>query len=65
VTINRPPRDGHMAFVRSPDQISIEDPAARSGPALARPGLDAETWGTGDERPGHSDGDRSAVDPAA
>ena len=24
VVINRPPRDGHMAFVRSPDQISIE-----------------------------------------
>ena len=24
VTINRPPRDGHMAFVRSPDKISIE-----------------------------------------
>jgi lactoylglutathione lyase len=24
VTINRPPRDGHMAFVRSPDEISIE-----------------------------------------
>src|SRR3546814_147671 len=24
VTINRPPRDGHMAFVRSPDDISIE-----------------------------------------
>lgn len=24
VTINRPPRDGHMAFVRSPDGISIE-----------------------------------------
>lgn len=24
VTINRPPRDGHMAFVRSPDSISIE-----------------------------------------
>ena len=24
VTINRPPRDGRMAFVRSPDQISIE-----------------------------------------
>ena len=23
-TINRPPRDGHMAFVRSPDKISIE-----------------------------------------
>tara|TARA_Y200000002_G_C22570947_1_gene616617 strand:- start:243 stop:644 length:402 start_codon:yes stop_codon:yes gene_type:complete len=24
VTINRPPRDGHMAFVKSPDNISIE-----------------------------------------
>ena len=24
ITINRPPRDGHMAFVRSPDDISIE-----------------------------------------
>ena len=24
VTINRPPRDGYMAFVRSPDQVSIE-----------------------------------------
>ena len=24
VTINRPPRDGHLAFVRSPDNISIE-----------------------------------------
>jgi lactoylglutathione lyase len=24
VTINRPPRDGHMAFVRTPDGISIE-----------------------------------------
>ena len=24
VTINRPPRDGHMAFVRSPDGVSIE-----------------------------------------
>jgi lactoylglutathione lyase len=24
VTINRPPRDGHMAFIRSPDNISIE-----------------------------------------
>ena len=33
VTINRPPRDGHMAFVRSPDQISIE--LLQKGPALA------------------------------
>jgi lactoylglutathione lyase len=24
VVINRPPRDGHMAFVKSPDDISIE-----------------------------------------
>ena len=32
VTINRPPRDGHMAFVRSPEQISIE--LLQAGPAL-------------------------------
>jgi lactoylglutathione lyase len=32
VTINRPPRDGHMAFVRSPDGISIE--LLQEGPAL-------------------------------
>lgn len=33
VTINRPPRDGHMAFVRTPDGISIE--LLQQGPALA------------------------------
>tara|TARA_B110000444_G_C18689674_1_gene523677 strand:- start:121 stop:522 length:402 start_codon:yes stop_codon:yes gene_type:complete len=33
VTINRPPRDGHMAFVRSPDNISIE--LLQRGDALA------------------------------
>jgi lactoylglutathione lyase len=33
VTINRPPRDGHMAFVRSPDLISIE--LLQKGAALA------------------------------
>ena len=35
VTINRPPRDGHMAFVRSPDGISIEllQAGARLAPA--------------------------------
>jgi lactoylglutathione lyase len=38
VTINRPPRDGHMAFVRSPDNISIE--LLQKGPALAP----AEPW---------------------
>jgi lactoylglutathione lyase len=34
VTINRPPRDGHMAFVRSPDNISIE--LLQKGPALPK-----------------------------
>lgn len=38
VTINRPPRDGHMAFVRSPDNISIE--ILQDGEALAP----AEPW---------------------
>jgi len=38
VVINRPPRDGHMAFVRSPDNISIE--LLQVGPALAP----AEPW---------------------
>jgi lactoylglutathione lyase len=38
VTINRPPRDGRMAFVRSPDAISIE--LLQKGPALAP----AEPW---------------------
>jgi lactoylglutathione lyase len=33
VQINRPPRDGRMAFVRSPDGISIE--LLQAGPALA------------------------------
>lgn len=38
VTINRPPRDGHMAFVRSPDNVSIE--LLQRGPSLAP----AEPW---------------------
>ena len=38
VTINRPPRDGHMAFVRSPDNISIE--LLQNGGSLAP----AEPW---------------------
>lgn len=38
VTINRPPRDGRMAFVRSPDDISIE--ILQDGPALTP----AEPW---------------------
>ncbi len=38
VTINRPPRDGHMAFIRTPDGISIE--LLQRGDALAP----AEPW---------------------
>ncbi len=38
ITINRPPRDGHMAFVRSPDNISIE--LIQDGPDLPP----AEPW---------------------
>ncbi len=38
VTINRPPRDGNMAFVRSPENISIE--LLQRGPAKAA----AEPW---------------------
>jgi lactoylglutathione lyase len=38
VTINRPPRDGHMAFVRSPDLISVE--LLQSGDPLPA----AEPW---------------------
>ncbi len=38
VIINRPPRDGHMAFVRSPDGVSIE--LLQEGAALAP----AEPW---------------------
>lgn len=38
VTINRPPRDGHMAFIRSPDNISIE--LLQAGERLAP----AEPW---------------------
>jgi lactoylglutathione lyase len=38
VTINRPPRDGRMAFVRSPDNISVE--LLQKGEALAP----AEPW---------------------
>lgn len=38
ITINRPPRDGRMAFVRSPDKISVE--LLQKGDALAP----AEPW---------------------
>jgi lactoylglutathione lyase len=38
VTINRPPRDGRMAFIRSPDEISVE--LLQAGAALPQ----AEPW---------------------
>lgn len=38
VTINRPPHDGHMAFVRSPDNVSVE--LLQNGASLAP----AEPW---------------------
>jgi lactoylglutathione lyase len=44
VTISRPPRDGHMAFVRSPDNISIE--LLQQGDALAP----AEPWASMENR---------------
>ena len=46
VVINRPPRDGRMAFVRSPDKISVE--LLQTGPALppAEPWLSMPNTGT-------------------
>lgn len=46
VLINRPPRDGNMAFIRSPDGISIE--LIQKGPALApqEPWLSMPNTGT-------------------
>lgn len=44
VVINRPPRDGHMAFIRSPDNISIEllqkgEPLPKQEPWLSAPNI--------------------------
>ncbi len=46
VTINRPPRDGRMAFIRSPDNISIE--LLQKGPSLPKkePWASMENTGT-------------------
>lgn len=46
VTINRPPRDGHMAFIKSPDGISIE--LIQKGESLApqEPWASAENIGS-------------------
>jgi len=46
VTINVPPRDGHMAFVRSPDNISIELLQAGDSLAPAEPWVSMENSGT-------------------
>ncbi len=47
ITINRPPRDGHMAFVRSPDLVSVEllqkgEPLAPAEPWASMP--NTGTW---------------------
>ena len=47
ITLNRPPKDGHMAFIRSPDGISIEliqrgDPLAPQEPWVSMP--NTGTW---------------------
>jgi lactoylglutathione lyase len=44
VAINRPPRDGRMAFVRSPDRISVEllqrgEPLAPTEPWISMPNI--------------------------
>jgi len=45
VTINRPPRDGRMAFVRSPDNVSIELLQAGDAQAPAEPWASMENTG--------------------
>ncbi|AML49973.1 MULTISPECIES: VOC family protein [Falsihalocynthiibacter] len=45
VVINRPPRDGHMAFVRSPDNISIELLQKGANLAAAEPWASMENTG--------------------
>jgi lactoylglutathione lyase len=46
VTILRPPRDGHMAFVKSPDGISIEILQAGDSLAPQEPWLSMENTGS-------------------
>ena len=45
VTINRPPRDGHMAFVRSPDNVSVELLQAGKAKEPAEPWSSMENTG--------------------
>lgn len=46
VIINRPPRDGYMAFIRSPDNISIELLQKGEAQAPAEPWISMENTGT-------------------
>jgi lactoylglutathione lyase len=46
VLINRPPRDGHMAFIRSPDKISIELLQKSKPLAPEEPWVSMENTGT-------------------
>jgi len=46
VTINRPPRDGHMAFVKDPNNISIELLQAGKSLELAEPWIKMENIGS-------------------
>ena len=46
VTINRPPRDGHMACIRTPDNVSIELLQAGESLAPAEPWASMENTGT-------------------
>ena len=63
VTINRPPRDGNMAFIRSPDNISIELLQQRPEAAAGAVGVDAEyggvvrAWGVGEWRMANGNGE--------
>jgi lactoylglutathione lyase len=45
VTINRPPRDGYMAFIRSPDNVSIELLQAGEAKPAAEPWASMENTG--------------------
>ncbi|MEL7047823.1 MAG: lactoylglutathione lyase [Pseudomonadota bacterium] len=46
VTINRPPRDGHMAFIKSPDNISIELLQKGAAKSTEEPWASMENSGT-------------------
>jgi lactoylglutathione lyase len=46
VVINRPPRDGHMAFIKSPDGISIELLQKGDDLELQEPWLSMQNTGT-------------------